>query len=311
VKNSAALFLAVLAFLLLLGVGGVGYWVWQRRVAAARAETVVAPPPGEVVRPNSVTPSPKRPSITGLSAAEKTARVEKIRRDYDEITSKLSADYAAAGATFPGGLNAFLRQLALLAREKHADLAALLTPRELEDVEMRDTNAGQTVSHLLGDTAATEPQRRAAFELQAAFEDKFALTFDLTPPALLEREKERQATQANIRRVLGDDLFAAWLRGEGTDFETTAAYARQQGLAASVPLDLWAVKNDFQLARLELKARTDLSPAQRADAEAALINETNTRVAGVIGPAGLAGGGRDVLGWLPRPPASANPPPGR
>ena len=239
--------------------------------------------------------------MTGLSASEKEARVEKIRRDYDEITSKFSADYAAAGASFPGGLNAFLRQLALLAREKHADLAALLTPRELEDVEMRDSNSGQTVQRLLGETAATEQQRRAVFELQMAFEDKFALTFDLAPPALLVRERERQATQSNIRRVLGDELFGAWLGGEGTDFATMADFARQQGFAASVPFDLWRAKSDFLLARLELRARPDLSAAQLAEAEAALTNQTNSRVAGIIGPLALANGGRDVLSWLPRP----------
>ena len=237
----------------------------------------------------------------------KTARVEKIRRDYDEITGKISADYAAAGNAFPGGLTAFLRQLALLAREKHADLAALLTPRELEDVEMRDTNAGQTVQRLLVDTTATEQQRRATFELQMAFEDKFALTFDLTPPALLVRERERQATQANIRSVLGDELFGAWLQGEGTDYATMASFAQQQGFAASVPLELWRVKNDFTLARLELKARADLSPAQLVEAEAALAEQTNARVTGLIGPAALANGGRDALGWLPRPPAGTAP----
>src|SRR6185503_5624018 len=115
---------------------------------------------------------------------------------------------------FPGGLNAFLRQLALLEREKHEDFAALLDPRELEDLEMVDTTAGQTVSRVLGDTNATEEQKRQAFRLQREFENKFALTFDLTPPALLTRERERIVTQEKVRAVLGDDLFSSWLRSE-------------------------------------------------------------------------------------------------
>ena len=237
-----------------------------------------------------------------MSAQEKAARVEKIRRDYDDITSKASAEYTAAGAAFPGGLNAFLRQLALLAREKHADLAALLAPRELEDVELRDTNSGQMVQRLLGDTAATDEQRRAVFRLEQVFEDKFALTFDVSPLALLVRERERQATQLSIRSVVGDELFGSWLSGEGTDFATIIEFAQEKRLAASVPLELWRAKSDFTLARLELQARTDLPATQRAFAETALANQVNARVTGIVGAQVLADGGRDVLTWLPRPP---------
>jgi len=300
VKKSGILLLA-LAMLVLLS-GGLRWWVSYRRAQSAEkdlpmreqsrdASVIVVPPP--------LAP---RPRITGLSAAEKSARIEKIRADYDEITAKISADYGAAGDKFPGGVNAFLRQLALLAREKHADLAAFLAPRELEDVEMRDTPAGQATQRQLGDTMATEEQRRSAFELERAFEDKFALTFDLSPTALLARESDRMATQAKIRGVLGDELFGAWLRGEGTEYASAVAFAQQQGLAASVPLDLWRVKNDFILAQLELKARTDLGPQQLRDAENALANQATVRVTGLIGAAALVNASNEVFGWLPRAP---------
>jgi hypothetical protein len=297
----------VLALALTLAfVGGAGWW-WARQRRAPPPAPSAAPTPGQPraeASPGVPLPAPRAP-ITGPSAEEKTARIEKIRRDYEEIAGKISTDYAAAGSTFPGGLNAFLRQLALLAREKRADLAAFLSPGELEDIELRDTPSGQTVQRLLGGTAATEEQRRAVFRLQLAFEDKFALTFDLSPPALLARESQRMVTQMKIREVLGDALFGAWLNGEGTDYPSTVAFVKQQGLAASVPLELWQVKNDFILERLQLRARTDLSPTQMRSAEAALANQVRARVAGLIGPAALATAGSEVLGWLPAPP---NPP---
>jgi hypothetical protein len=98
----------------------------------------------------------------------------------------MSADYTAAGANFPGGMNAFLRQLALLEREMHGDFAAALTPRELEDYEMRESTTGQSVQRRLAGVAVTEEQRREVFRLQREFDDRFALVFDVTPPALLE-----------------------------------------------------------------------------------------------------------------------------
>ena len=300
-KRSPLVLAAAIVLLLTLG-GGAGWWIWRERAVPPRETTAPGerPPLDSVI----VVPPPLAPraAIVGLSAAEKSARVEKINRDYDDITTKVSADYSAAGDKFPGGLNAFLRQLALLAREKHADLAAFLTPRELEDVELRDTPAGQAVQRQLGDTAATDEQRRAAFRLQKEFEDKFALTFDLSAAALLAREGDRMATQAKIRNVLGDQLFGAWLRGEGGEYANAVTFAQAEGLAASVPLDLWRVKTDFIQARLELRARKDLSPAQAREAENALVNQATTRVTGLIGGNRIAKAGTDVLGWLPRSP---------
>jgi hypothetical protein len=289
----------VLVLLLLVG-GSVA--AWSRREAARReAEAEARRSVENNLPPRRVAPPPKEQVAPPTPADDHLVRADKIRRDYDEMTAKFSADYSAAGNAFPGGLSAYLRQLALLQREKHKDLAALLTPRELEDLEMRDTPAGQTVAQQLGDTAATEEQRRAVFRLQKEFEDQYALIFDLTPPALLARETDRQALQQKIRAVLGDDLFGSWLRGEGPDYAGFVAFVQQAGLAAGTALDLWRSKSDFVAARLQLKARTDLAPPQLAEAERALNAQALTRVTGLLGPAAVAGPAREILTWLPPP----------
>ena len=58
--------------------------------------------------------APAGAEAAGGLSADQAARIEKIRRDYEEIRTKMSADFSAAGDKFPGGLNAFLKQLALL-----------------------------------------------------------------------------------------------------------------------------------------------------------------------------------------------------
>lgn len=295
---------AGLAVALLLVLGG-GVAVWRRREATPAA-AARAPAGGASEKSNPPGMQPPRPPESAAAAsdpADRVARADKIRRDYDEMTAKFSADYSAAGNAFPGGVNAYLRQLALLQREKHKDLAAILTPQELEDLEMRETNAGQNVARLLGETAATGAQRRAVFRLQAEFDDQYALTFDLTPAALYAREVDRQALQQKIRAVLGDDLFGSWLSGEGPDYGRFVAFVQQQGFASSTALELWKAKGDFRLAHLQLKARADITAPQLAEAERNLLTQTLTRVTGIVGPAAVAGPGREVLTWLPLPPA--------
>ncbi|MDO8540003.1 MAG: hypothetical protein Q7S40_06130 [Opitutaceae bacterium] len=260
-----------------------------------RAPDVEVKPPRRKDVPPAET---RRSGLPVLSAAEKAARVGKIKKDYDEIRNKTAADYSAAGSSFPGGLNAFLRQLALLEREKRADFAAVLSPEELEDLELRETNAGQAVQRWLADTVATDEQRRKVFRLQHTFEDRFALTFDLTPPALLERERIRHQTQEQILTVLGDALFDEWLRGEGPDFANFVKFAAQQGLPADASLNLWRAKNDFTLRRLELSTQK-LPPDQMRAAQAALAQQTEARILGIVGPGALPLARREILGWLP------------
>jgi hypothetical protein len=293
--------------LALLMIGALVIWWRSARVERTRSvgrtpeknAAVTAPAAHPIPEPKRARPpeTANRP----LSAAEKAARVEKIKRDYDEIRTKASADFSAAGTNFPGGLNAFLRQLALLEREKRADLAAVLSAAELEDLEMRETTAGQLVQKWLGDTAASEAQRREVFRLQRAFEEKFALTFDLTPGALLARETSRQQLQEQIRGVLGDALFASWLRAEGGDFAQFQKFAAQQGLPADAPLNLWRAKNEFTRQRLELNARgTDRRNEQFRAAQAALTQEIEARVLGIVGPGAMTAARNEVLAWLPR-----------
>ena len=289
---------ALVAVALLLVGGGVVVWRWPSETSAPRAITTTngpRPPPRAVV-PDL---GPRDPAPTTLTPAEKTARVDRIRRDYDEVRTKAATDYAAAGLAFPGGLNAFLRQLALLERELHHDYAAVLAPRELEDLEMRETNAGQLVQRLLGDTVATDEQRRAAFRLQREFDDRFALTFDTAAATLLIRETERQATQEKIRLVIGDALFPAWLRGEGADYANFSAFVAEQGLIADTALGLWRAKNDYTLRRLALNAQQNASADEVRTTRATLAQNSRAHVLSLLGPVAFRAAGSDVLGWLP------------
>ncbi|MEO6244993.1 MAG: hypothetical protein ABIQ12_06125 [Opitutaceae bacterium] len=169
-------------------------------------------------KPAEPTKAAARPRA--LTAAEKAARVENIRADYDAIRKGVAdelAAVAAASAAGPGPFGetqVFLRRLALLEREQRADLAQVLDERELEDFELRESSTGQLVAARLGATAATEAQRRAVFRIRRDFDDRYGFVFDLAREALAERERARKEMDRQIRAVLGEDLFAGWAAGD-------------------------------------------------------------------------------------------------
>jgi hypothetical protein len=211
-------------------------------------------------------------------SADKLERLAKIRRDYDEIRMKMSAEFAAAGDKYPGGLNAFLKQLALLEREMHADFAAALTPGELEDYEMAESTTGKALAGRFGAVATSEEQRRTLFRWQKEFDDRFALVFDVTPGALVERVKVQQAMREKVRAMLGDEDYAKWLQAEDATYAGMRTLALQQGLSTKAVSELWRAKDEWTQRKLEIAAQPGLTPEQRAAMHASLAQQTRARV---------------------------------
>ncbi len=244
---------------------------------------------------------PARPTVSAAAvplSPDKLERIAKIRRDYDEIRAKMSADYTAAGDKFPGGLSAFLKQLALLEREMHTDFALALTPRELEDYEMYQSTTGQAMQRRLAGVAVTDEQQRAVYRVQREFDDRFALVFDLSPPALWERMKAQDVARQKIRSVLSDEAFASWLNAEDPSFGAMRGLAAQKGLPAAAGNELWRIKSEWTLRKLEIAAQVGLSPEQRVAMHGALAGQTRARVAVLVGADALAPG-IEALVWLP------------
>lgn len=249
-----------------------------------------------------IAPAAEAPRIVATQAAnerERALRVQRIQRDYDELRIQFLGAYGAAGESFPGGSRAFLRQLALLERERRADLGAALGVRALEDLELRESPAGRLVTRLLGSTNATEEQQRAVFRLQREFELDFELACAGGAEAFLARERARQVMQEQIRGILGDELFGAWLAGEGDDHALAAAFAANRGLSPRLAAELRAAKNDFVLRMLELNA-SRLPPEELRAAERIAAHQTELRTAALLGPVAYPAAREELLGWLPK-----------
>ncbi|MEY4940097.1 MAG: hypothetical protein RIQ93_1832 [Verrucomicrobiota bacterium] len=302
--SKSSLRLVVAAVLLALAVGG-GWWqqTARRERGAAQSGTNQSSPPPPVVTtpPKPAAPAPSAVPETrapSRSPAAQAAEVRKIQSDYEEMVTRVAAEFSAAGGKFPGGLNAYLRQLALLEREKWQDFAAVLSPPELEDLKMTQTRAGKEVQHWLGDAGASEEQRRAVFRLQQEFDERYALAFDFTPAVMARRETQRQELQEAILRQLGPEKFAAWLRVEGPDFARFTTFAEQQSLPPPTALELWRIKNEFIRARLEIAALAQ-PPSEAKFQQDVAAKAALAKIMAVLGPSAQVAMTGDLLNWLP------------
>lgn len=241
--------------------------------------------------------APVPPAASGQLSAEKTARVDKIKRDYEELAVKLGEAFAADAVNFPGGMNAYLRQLVLLEREKRADYAAVLTPAELEDLEFRETHAGKAVHGLLSEPGVSDEQRRAVFRLQREFDDAYSLSFDLSPAGLLRRQTDHIFLQEKILDQLGPEKFALWLRKEAPQHKRMAEYLATQGLPVERSVEVWRMKSRYQLRHLEIRASS--SPdEQQAEARKAAAAIARGEIQAILGSAVIEAAPRGIFDWL-------------
>lgn len=295
-----------LILVLLLALGGA--WWWRTRsdaftgnppaVAAARKDPVPTAKPSVTASLGPLRPDYDPEARKRLLGEAKAALLAKIARDYEEMNTDAAAKFSLQGAAFPGGFPAYLKQLALLERSKWDDYAKVLTPQELESLQLLEHHAGKLVNQTLANSAATEEQRLTVFRLQREFDDKYALSFDLTSASLLNREIERQALQEKVLAVLGPNLFAPWSRSEGVDYENLVQFARQSGIRPEAPLEVWRVKNEFIRRRLEINAQGG-APAEVQAAQAALVEQTRSRIVGLLGSGVLRDATTNGLNWLP------------
>lgn len=295
---------------LLLVVWAAAWWWRAEREGLLRERREATPAAGETSQESRTQPeAPAKAAAVrenGRAADErpdgdaKQARIERIKRDYEDLALKLGEEFGRLGGAFPGGLNAYLRQLALLEREKRNDYAAFLTAAELEDLELVETRAGKEVQRWLGDAPVTEEQRRAVFRLQREYDDTYSLVFDLKAPALLARETERQALQERILGVLGPAGFASWLRGEGATFGQFQELVATRGLAPEKAIDLWRLKNEFVRENLANEARGDATDEERAIGRVALVEATKARIDALAGPGARERAPAGTFDWLER-----------
>ncbi|MBS0631698.1 MAG: hypothetical protein JSS11_07265 [Verrucomicrobia bacterium] len=232
----------------------------------------------------------------------KAEAIRKIESDYSEIRQFNQED--DNGMMTPERAAARRKQWAMIEQEQHADLAAVLTPEELQQYDMRNSSTAATVMRNLRNIDVNEQEYTALYTAQKAFDDA-----NSGNPNSPEGYAQRNAAQAQLRdqmqAILGDDRFYTYLAK--TDFN----YARTQEFTAQFPTLTPA--NTYALSKLaqEVQAKMTgtagqpMSPADRA----ALLADYSTRVTNLLGPDATEAYKKSNIGrWLNQPARRPSPP---
>jgi hypothetical protein len=225
---------------------------------------------------------------------EAAVSIEQRRRFGDMPTGKIEQvqriedDYAEMNAAIAAGMHGILlpedrEKLALLEREKRADLAALLNPTELTDYQMRASPLTAELSKTLGGFAATDAEFRAIYAANQAMAERISVPGTVpTTPQMIAASRE---LAEQLKTSLGEARYGDYLRETNPEFQQLSRVAESANIPAENVLRAYNLHDTVTRESNRIDQDTTLTPEQKRAALQAVASNVRTEMNALFGPA--------------------------
>lgn len=220
----------------------------------------------------------------GFLAPEKREELQRLEQDYNELANDLRRE--ARGFMLPSDQE----KLKFLEEEKRRDLAAVLSPEELADFEMRRSRTAQNLRWRMTQMDATEAEFRTIFELQKDFDERFNeydqygnRTRTMTQDDWKARAEAEKAMKDQLRGALGAERYAAYLRSQDGDYQQLRNAVKRLELPSDTPDRIYALRDEVPRRAGLIADDASLSAEQKRAELKKLAEETRNRVGAVLG----------------------------
>lgn len=247
----------------------------------------------------------------GDLSVTKVVQLERILADYNDLATQVKEE--SLGIMQP----ADYEKLALLEREKRADLERLLTPTGLLDYELRSSPSAAWVRARVGQFDATEEEFRALYAARKEFDETYSPADGRAVPAEITRGRfaAERGLEDKFKEVLGDARFADYLRAKqpaltdpsqfGPSAGTIDRIVARLNLPPVTTASVVAVQTEMQRRAIAVNADGALSSTDRHMQLAGIGREAMSKLTTLLTGPGFnayqANGGR-WINELMRPP---------
>lgn len=211
-----------------------------------------------------------------------------LPRQKIELLQRIEDDYADMNAAIRAGAHGVIlpedrEKLALLAREKRADLAGVLNAEEIADYEMRSSPITKLLSTMLGEFHATETEYRAIFEQQRALNERFP-SDNGAMGNYRERRTAQQELEIQLRATLGEARYNDYARETSDAYQQLRRQVERENLPVEAGIRAFDLRNSVAQESLRIVGDAALSNEQKRAALTALAQTTRNEVTGLLGP---------------------------
>ncbi len=214
-------------------------------------------------------------------APDKILLLAEIRERYNERTRELYAD--ARGSLLPEEA----AKLPALEKAMYAEVAALLSPAELEEYDLRVDRTANQLRYTLSAFDANEAEFRTLHRLQRSFDDQLGtIQPGASPEQMRARSDAQRQLQEEIRSALGPDRYADYQRATDYNYRRTTQVVERLSLPPETANELYALQKSAQQRATDL--RRDGTPmADRPAHLRAIVSEAEEKISARLGPTGL------------------------
>lgn len=264
----------------------------------AEGERLLGPDPS-----NAAATNPWLERQYGFLPAAKREALQKIEQDYQELNSELRQE------TQGFETDADKEKARFLNEEKRRDLAAILSPDELRDYDLRQSQTAQQLRWRMTQMDASEKEYLAVFDLQKQFDDAFG---DLDPFGGRRgrgnsenwklRQEAEKALRTQIKAALGDERYQAYQLSQTYEYQQLQAAVRRYKLPPDATARTLALRKEVPAAATQILDDPKLAAADKkaalADLAKSAREQLRTTLGATVADTILANGGMNWISQL-------------
>jgi len=172
--------------------------------------------------------------------------------------------------------------------ERRAELAKVLTPRELEDYEINTSATASSLKSRLEGFNATDEELRKIFNFMQPLDEQFSLSRRSPDPEDKEfnakRAEAERTLQEQIRSVLGEERYAEYQRTRDPVYRSINSAGVEAGLPKDSILQAYAAQKALQEESQRILVDPNLTPEARTQALQDMQANAQKTMLDLLGP---------------------------
>jgi len=218
----------------------------------------------------------------GFLPPEKRDAVKSLFEQFDQAEQEI---YARSKGVFLDEDHAALRGIQ---KQREAEMAKLLTPEEIEEYHLRNSETANNLRAQLSGFDPTEEEFRQIFRLQKTLDDTFNDAFNPSDESKAEararaQSEAQEAVADEVRKTLGDKRFAEYQRVQDNDYKSLLQFADRFEVPKEVAGKVYDMKLEAERQRQRLDSDPNLTDEQRQNGLNAIGRETQRSIAQTMG----------------------------
>lgn len=240
---------------------------------------------GDDARPSAMIDEATRSRRYGALGDDKIDAIARIERDYSEMNAEA---WAKRRNNSVASTETTMQIQQLMEAEKAAELAAVLSPEELAQYEMRSSRSARTVMNHLRNLDVSESEFTRLYAAQTAFDAANPRSASMDATTFAQRRADQLILNEQAKSVLGEERFYSYLESSDSNYANVA-----QALGKHAPAN---PATSYQVYQMQMELQSLLSqmgrngpPSSDKIAQArATVESYNQQLEQLLGPEAAA-----------------------